>query len=63
MRVRALKTFAGKVSMRAGDVKELLPGEALFDLLRCGYVAEVKDSGGGESKRGHPRRRKKGFEG
>lgn len=68
MRVKANKTFAGvQVSMRKGDVKELPEGEALFDLLRCGYVAEVKDSGGVENsregKRGNSRRREKSSEG
>lgn len=64
MRVKANTTFAGAcVSMRKGEEKTLPAGAVLNDLLRCGYVSEVKDSGGGESKRGYSRRRKKGSEG
>lgn len=66
MRVKALKTFAGAVSMRAGDIKELPKGEALSDLLRCGYVisCDPSESEGAknEAKRGKHKQRKAGNE-
>lgn len=60
MLVKANVTFAGVcVSMRRGEEKILPEGAVLSDLLRCGYVSEVKDSGGGEGKRGGSRGREK----
>lgn len=61
MLVKAEKTFAGKtLCMRKNDVKELPAGAALSDLLRCGYVSEVKNV---EDKRSEPRGRKKSSSG
>lgn len=39
---KALKSFAGKVSMRKGDVKEINDKEIVKDLLNAGYIEEVK---------------------
>lgn len=41
MRVKALTSFAGKVSMYEGEVKEVNDRD-VRDLLAAGYVAEVK---------------------
>ncbi|MCM1579638.1 MAG: hypothetical protein NC078_12665 [Ruminococcus sp.] len=73
MLVKAKKTFGGRfINMKRGEVRELPMGEALLDLLRCGYVAEtapekpqdvpetaeVKDDGSGnKGKRGNSRKR------
>lgn len=43
MKVRAAVTFAGLISMRAGETGELAASEALSDLLRCGYVERVTE--------------------
>lgn len=43
MRVKALISFAGKFSMYKGQVAELQEGEALNDLLSCGYVEDVEE--------------------
>lgn len=40
---RALKTFSGKVSMRKGEVKAITDKTVVADLLRCGYIEEVKE--------------------
>jgi hypothetical protein len=39
---KALKSFAGKVSMRKGDVKEINDKGIVEDLLNAGYIEEVK---------------------
>lgn len=39
---KALKSFAGAVSMRKGDVKEINDKEIVKDLLNAGYIEEVK---------------------
>ena len=39
---KALKSFAGKVSMRKGEVKEINDKEIVKDLLSAGYIEEVK---------------------
>lgn len=38
MLVKARISFAGKISMYAGEVKEVADGPVLQDLLRAGYV-------------------------
>lgn len=58
MRVSALKTFAGRVGMKAGEVMEISDKKVLADLLRCGYIREVKRENEGIG--GEPHRRKKG---
>lgn len=42
MRVRALKSFGGKLSMHKGQEKEITDKEVLKDLLACAYIEEVK---------------------
>ena len=39
---KALKTFTGKVVMATGEVKEITDPVAVKDLLRAGYIEEVK---------------------
>lgn len=39
---RALETFAGKVSMIKDEVREILDKDVVNDLLRAGYIEEVK---------------------
>ena len=38
MRVRALKSFCGAVTMRRGQEMELADSPVLADLLRAGYI-------------------------
>ena len=42
MLVKAIVSFAGKVSMGAGETQEVSDEETLKDLLGAGYVVEVK---------------------
>lgn len=42
MRLKALKGFAGKVSMYAGEVREVADEFIAKDLIRAGYAQEVK---------------------
>lgn len=44
MKVKALLSFAGVVTMGANEVKEIKNKEVYEDLLRAGYVEEVKSS-------------------
>ena len=39
---KALKSFAGKVSMSKGEVKEINDKKIVKDLLNAGYIEEVK---------------------
>ena len=61
MRYTAVKTFAGAVSMKAGETRELSEQTAA-DLLHCGYViaAETKGEEKNEAKRSNARQRKAG---
>lgn len=47
---KALKSFAGKVSMYKGQVKEITDEEIVNDLLKAGYIEEVKPVKKDESK-------------
>lgn len=38
MKVKALKSFGGKISMYAGEVRDIKDEFILNDLLRAGYV-------------------------
>lgn len=42
-KVKALVSFAGKVSMSAGKVGEITDEVILADLLRAGYVEELEE--------------------
>jgi hypothetical protein len=39
---KALITFSGKVSMVKGQVKEINDKEVVEDLLKAGYIEEIK---------------------
>lgn len=41
MKVKAIKSFAGIVTMGVGEVREV-DGEIAKDLLRAGYIEEVE---------------------
>lgn len=41
MAYRALVSFAGLVSMKKGETKEIKDQEVVNDLLRAGYIEEV----------------------
>jgi hypothetical protein len=42
MKVKALVSFAGKVTMGKGEVREIKDKSICEDLLHAGYVKEVK---------------------
>lgn len=42
MRIKALKSFAGKISMYAGEVREVVEEAIARDLIRAGHAVEVK---------------------
>lgn len=44
MRVKALVSFAGIVSMGVGEVRDISDKAIVDDLLRAGYVKEDKDT-------------------
>jgi hypothetical protein len=39
---KALISFSGVISMRKGEVKAITDNEVVADLLRAGYIEEVK---------------------
>jgi hypothetical protein len=43
LKVRALKSFAGKVTMAVGEVREIKDEVILKDLLRAEYVETVEE--------------------
>lgn len=58
MLVKANVGFAGIVTMKKGEVRDL-PAKDLSDLLSCGYVSEVEGKVvPDEGKRDNPRKRK-----
>lgn len=42
MKLKALRSFAGKISMGAGEVREVLDEEIAKDLIRAGHAVEIK---------------------
>jgi hypothetical protein len=42
MKVRALISFSGLVSMRKGEVKEIRDKDIVADLLRAGYIGQTE---------------------
>lgn len=42
MKVKALKTFSGAVSMNEGETRDINTKDILEDLLKNGYVKEEK---------------------
>ncbi len=42
MRVQALKSFAGKISMYEGEIREVNSLIELNDLLQAGYIKEIE---------------------
>lgn len=43
---KALKSFCGKVSMRRGEIKAISDPIIVKDLLRAGYIEEIKPAKG-----------------
>ncbi len=43
MMYRALLSFTGKISMAMGDVKEIKDTSIAKDLLKAGYIEEIKE--------------------
>lgn len=41
---KAIIGFSGKFSMRKGEVKEINNKEIIKDLLKAGYIEEVKET-------------------
>lgn len=42
MKVKAIQSFIGKISMNINDEREIIDKELANDLIRAGYVVEVK---------------------
>lgn len=70
MKIEALRSFSGLITMAAGEVREYNDDFVVNDLLQAGYVKEVKPSktqAGGLSEDGEPSkktaRKKSGEEG
>lgn len=53
MKVKALKSFSGEVSMHIGEVKDIDDKDILADLTAAGYIEQEKPkrSGKNEGKR------------
>lgn len=54
MQYKALVSFTGLVSMAVGDVREISDVSIANDLVKAGYIAEVK-----EKKTKSPKRKEK----
>lgn len=48
---RALKSFSGIISMHEGETREIDDAELVADLLRAGYIEEVKPKRGRNVKK------------
>lgn len=51
MKVKALKSFSGKVSMYAGETRDIRSQAILDDLTAAGYIEPVKRGAKDENKR------------
>lgn len=43
MQVKALISFSGLISMRKGEIREIKDKEIYSDLIKAGYVEQVKE--------------------
>ena len=48
---KALKSFSGIVSMYEGETREIEDADVVDDLLKAGYIAEVKPKRGRSVKK------------
>lgn len=48
---RALKSFSGIISMHEGETREIDNAELVADLLKAGYIEEVKPKRGRSIKK------------
>ena len=48
---RALKSFSGAISMYEGETREIDDAELVADLLKAGYIEEVKPKRGRSTKK------------
>ncbi len=44
MKVKALTSFAGPVTMFGGETRDITDEKVLNDLIKCGYVEAVEDA-------------------
>lgn len=49
--LKALTSFSGVVSMREGETREIDDAAVVADLLRAGYVEEVKQPANGRTRK------------
>lgn len=59
MKIKALVSFAGQISMAKGEIKEAADERLAASLVSCGYAERVNEN---ETKRGNARKREKGTE-
>lgn len=48
---KALKSFSGAISMCEGETREIKDSDVVADLLRAGYIEEVKPKRSGSTKK------------
>lgn len=48
---KALKSFSGTISMHKGETREIKNAEVVADLLRAGYIEEVKPTTKGRTRK------------
>ena len=48
---KALKSFSGVISMYEGETREIEDAEIVADLLKAGYIEEVKPKRGRSTKK------------
>ena len=48
---KALKSFSGAISMYEGETREIDDAEIVADLLKAGYIEEVKPKRGRSTKK------------
>ena len=50
MKVKALKSFSGAISMYAGEVRDIQPQAILDDLIEAGYIEPVAQRRGAKNE-------------
>lgn len=51
MKVKAIKSFIGKISMNINDEREIIDKELAKDLIKAGHVIEIKAEKGKDTKK------------
>lgn len=62
VKIKALVSFAGPLSMTRGEITETADEKLAVSLISCGYAEKAEEAVLNEAKRSNTRKREKGAE-